>query len=178
MLSVSVMNALRSQSLIDTEWNDPESVMKSLNIAFPGEENNDMFFTMWYGVYNKKVRELTYASAGHPPALLINDSDSTDSPARRLRTPNYIIGGMQDVTYKKSKLHLGPQSKLFIFSDGVYEIEKSDGEIWRYNEFAEFMTTSRNGVQSNLDNLYNHALNLGHKQKFADDFTILEIDFI
>lgn len=70
-LSVSVMNALRSQSLPDTDSKDPEQVLVSLNAAFPGEENNDMFFTIWYGVYKKSTRELTYASGGHPPALLI-----------------------------------------------------------------------------------------------------------
>jgi sigma-B regulation protein RsbU (phosphoserine phosphatase) len=46
LLSVSVMNALRSQSLPDTDFKDPEQVLASLNVAFPGEENNDMFFTI------------------------------------------------------------------------------------------------------------------------------------
>ena len=71
LLSVSVMNALRSQTLPETDFKDSKQVLESLNIAFPGEENNDMFFTMWYGVYNKSTRELTYASGGHPPAIFI-----------------------------------------------------------------------------------------------------------
>ena len=45
LLSVSVMNVLRSQSLPNTDFKDPEQVLGALNIAFPGEENNDMFFT-------------------------------------------------------------------------------------------------------------------------------------
>jgi serine phosphatase RsbU (regulator of sigma subunit) len=74
LLSVSVMNALRSQSLPDINFNNPEQVLASLNVAFPSEENNDMFFTIWYGVYNKSTRELTYASVGHPPALFLDKS--------------------------------------------------------------------------------------------------------
>ncbi len=73
LLSVSVINALRSQSLPDTDFKDPAQVLASLNEAFPGEENNSMFFTIWYGVYNKNSRELVYASGGHPPAIFIDN---------------------------------------------------------------------------------------------------------
>ena len=37
LLSVSVMNMLRSQSLPDTDFKDPQQVLASLNVAFPGE---------------------------------------------------------------------------------------------------------------------------------------------
>jgi len=70
LLSVSVMNVLRSQSLPNTDFKDPEQVLEPLNVAFPGEENNDMFFTIWYGVYKKGTRKLIYASGGHPPAYI------------------------------------------------------------------------------------------------------------
>lgn len=178
LLSVSVINALRSQSLPDTDLKDPENVLSSLNIAFPGEKNNDMFFTLWYGVYHKKTRELTYASAGHPPALFFDDSDSKDSPAILLRTPNYVIGGMPDIKYKKNKHRIGPHTRLFVFSDGVYEIEKSEGKMWRFSEFIEFMNSKRSDVQTSLDGLYRHALNLGRSKKFEDDFTIMGIEFV
>ena len=81
LLSVSVINSLRSQSLPDTDFKDPAQVMTSLNEAFPGEENNYMFFTIWYGVYNKSSRELVYASGGHPPALFIDDDQEHNSRA-------------------------------------------------------------------------------------------------
>jgi sigma-B regulation protein RsbU (phosphoserine phosphatase) len=61
------------QTLPGTDFKDSKQVLESLNIAFPGEENNDMFFTIWHGVNNKNTRELTYASGGHPPALLLGD---------------------------------------------------------------------------------------------------------
>ncbi|MBT8333422.1 MAG: PAS-domain containing protein, partial [Deltaproteobacteria bacterium] len=79
LLSVSVINALRSQSLTGTDFKDPAQVLASLNKAFPCEENNYMFFTIWYGVYNKSTRELIYASGGHPPALFIDDTQEGDS---------------------------------------------------------------------------------------------------
>ena len=71
LLSVSVINVLRSQSLPDTNFNKPHQVLFSLNNAFPSEKNNDLFFTIWYGVYNTHSHQLVYTSGGHPPALLL-----------------------------------------------------------------------------------------------------------
>ena len=177
LLSVSVMNALRSQSLPDTDFKDPEQVLASLNVAFPGEENNDMFFTIWYGVYNKSSRELTYASGGHPPALLIGDTAIDDSKATQLRTPNKVIGAIPDATYKKNKHLVGEQTTLYIFSDGVYEVEKSDGSMWQFEEFTDFMNKTESDSQSKLDHLHRHAENISNQVSFEDDFTIMEVAF-
>jgi len=177
LLSVSVMNVLRSQSLPSADFKKPEQVLEALNIAFPGEENNDMFFTMWYGVYKKSTRELSYASGGHPPALLLDDSSTDDSKAILLRTPNYVIGGMSEVIYEKKECLVGERNTLYIFSDGVYEVEKSDGSMWRFEEFAEFMNEVKAEGQSILDHIHRNACNLKQSNSFEDDFTIVEVSF-
>ena len=43
---------------------------------------------------------------------------------------------MPDVTYEKSKHLVEEQTKLYIFSDGVYEVEKSDGSMWQFDELS------------------------------------------
>ena len=133
--------------------------------------------TIWYGVYDKSTRELTYASGGHPPALLIGDTALDDSKATPLRTPNNVIGAIPDVTYEKSKHLVGEQTTLYISSDGVYEVEKPDGSMWQFKEFADFMAKIKTDRRSALDRLYQHALNLGDADKFEADFTIVEVAF-
>ena len=177
LLSVSVMNVLRSQSLPSTDFRNPEQVLAALNMAFPGEENNDMFFTIWYGVYNKSTRELAYASGGHPPAILFDRTSKGDCQAAQLRTPNYVIGGMSEGTYQKKECLVGEQNTLYIFSDGVYEVEKLDGSMWRFQEFADFMSSVKKDGQSILDRLYVYAKNIGNSEQFDDDFTIVEVVF-
>ena len=177
LLSVSVLNTLRSQTLPDTNFKDSKQVLESLNMAFPGEDNNDMFFTIWHGVYKKSTRELTYASGGHPPALLLGEDSTKDSVATLLRTPNKVIGGIPDLICEKSECKIDGPSRLYIFSDGVYEVEKSDGSMWRFQEFAEFMNKAENGDRSRLDHLYRHAKKIGNSSNFEDDFTIVEVAF-
>src|SRR6516162_205852 len=72
LLSVSAMNALRSQALPQTDFRLPGQVLAALNNAFKMEEQNGLFFTIWYGVYNKSARRIDYSGGGHPPALLFH----------------------------------------------------------------------------------------------------------
>ena len=177
LLSISVINVLRSQSLPKTNFKDPAQVLRSLNFAFPSESNKDMFFTMWYGVYNQHSRELTYSSGGHPPAILFNGNHGGDSTAALLKTPNYVIGGMPGATYKTGKCDVGEHSSLYIFSDGVYEVEKQDGSMWRFQEFTDYMQQIRTDGHEVLDRLYGHVKDLGNSEILEDDFTILEVFF-
>ena len=50
MLSISILNVLRTLSLPDTDFKSPQSVLKGLNVAFPMEAHNEQYFTCWYGV--------------------------------------------------------------------------------------------------------------------------------
>ncbi|MGK7917768.1 MAG: response regulator, partial [Prochloraceae cyanobacterium] len=66
--SLSVINLLRSRGLTKVNYYRPSEVLQGLNHTFQMTERNDKYFTIWYGVYNSKTRQLVYSSAGHPPA--------------------------------------------------------------------------------------------------------------
>ena len=177
LLSVSVINVLRSHALPDTDFRDPQQVLFALNNTFPGEQHNDMFFTIWYGVYNLSSRQMAYASGGHPPALLFYGSSNEQLKVNQLRTPNFVIGGRRDAVYQGKTQLINRPSRLYVFSDGVFDITKIDGSIWGLNEFLEFMTKTFNAEHSILDRILGYAQEISQKEEFDDDFTILEIFF-
>ena len=177
LLSVSILNALRSQTLSETEFKNPGEVLSALNGAFPGEKHDDMFFTIWYGVYTKSTRTLNYASGGHPPALLFSASKKQRFEMIPLRTKNNVIGAMPNVTYHNKKQLIQANSNLFIFSDGVYEHRKADGSMWQLDEFSDFMFNLSTKSRSRLQRLHSYAKDLCVDKNFEDDFTILEVAF-
>src|SRR5215471_2754055 len=71
LLSVSVLNVIRAESLAGADFSNPASVLHHLNRVFQMDRHNNLIFTMWYGVFDPVTRQLTYASGGHPPAVLI-----------------------------------------------------------------------------------------------------------
>ena len=177
LLSVSVINVLRSHSLPKTDFKQPDQVLNALNHSFPSEANKDMFFTMWYGVYNTLNRNLVYASGGHPPAILISSNGQNLDNLKLLKTPNYVIGGLPNSVYSKDEYNIRKNDKLYIFSDGVYEVEKKDGLMWRFKEFQDYIGMVSSDNMSVLDRVHSHAKNINVKDVFSDDFTILEVEF-
>jgi len=177
LLSVSVINALRSQSLPHTDFKKPEIVLDSLNKAFPSQDNNGMFFTIWYGIYNKNSRELNFSSGGHPPALLLDNSDEQNVEIKQLRTPNLIVGALEDVTFINETLQIPKNSKLYIYSDGAYEIKIADEKMWQIDEFIQFISDLENIKVLTIDHLIEETKSIGFSDVFEDDYTILEISF-
>jgi PAS domain S-box-containing protein len=177
LLSVSVINVLRSHALPETDFRIPQQVLYGLNHTFPGEKHNDMFFTIWYGVYHRPSHNLAYASGGHPPALLLYGSSSEKVQIDQLRTPNFVIGGQPDITFQQEIKKFDGSACLYVFSDGVYDIVKTDDSIWGFDAFLDFMTCPSQTGSSALDRLLDYAQDLTQTDTFEDDFTILEVAF-
>jgi sigma-B regulation protein RsbU (phosphoserine phosphatase) len=58
LLSVSVLNILRSERKCAADLRDPGVVLEMLNDAFPMERHNGQYFTIWYGVHDRRTRTL------------------------------------------------------------------------------------------------------------------------
>lgn len=178
LLSISVVNVLRSQTLFHTNFHDPVSVLTQLNTAFPMEKHNNMFFTIWYGVYNCSERVIHYSSGGHPPALLLSRSkDTTSCQVQELGTQGLVIGAMPDVKFTSDRIKIDHQAKLLLYSDGVYEIQKSDGIMLQLEEYIELIKQKFNTGSMELENIVNISKQFNGPGHFQDDFSILQVDF-
>ncbi|MFH0879567.1 MAG: SpoIIE family protein phosphatase, partial [Lentisphaerota bacterium] len=151
LLSVSVLNVLRSQTLPATDFARPGSVLTSLNDRFQMENQNGMYFTIWYGVYDKRTHTLTHASGGHPPALFLEGTDLSPLSLLRLESRNMVIGGMPDLVFREKTTELPVPGRLYLFSDGCYEVDRPDGKVWTYDEFAAYMSEPAESGQSPMD---------------------------
>lgn len=136
LLSISAINALRSESLPAEDFRDPGQVLATLNDVYQMEKHNNMFFTIWYGVYNQRQRDLVFANGGHPPAIAITGSSSEATEAVLLNSEGVAIGAMPGIEYPNASFKLRPFTKLYIYSDGAYEITTSEGRMWRLEDFV------------------------------------------
>jgi sigma-B regulation protein RsbU (phosphoserine phosphatase) len=179
LLSTSVLNFIRSQVLIHTDFFSPSMVFEKLNLAFQADKNNDMFFTMWYGIYNKDTSMLTYSSAGHPPALMFTAKrNDIEKSMGKLMTRNYVIGGILDNTYKEASQHIPAGTSIYTFSDGVYEIKKPDGSMLKFIDFEKLLINQLVESGKTLDYFYNYCLEVNSKNSYEDDYTMIKITFV
>lgn len=173
LLSVSAHNSLRSQTLPGVDFRSPREVLTGLNNAFPMDKHNNLFFTIWYGVYDRNSRTLVYSSGGHHPALLFSGKDVPE----KLMTPNLIIGLSPTVAYEEMSINVSNNSHLYIFSDGVYEVAGPDGVLWSIDEMAAFLAGTGKKDFREIDDLYAFLRERNGKPILDDDFSMLRIDF-
>ncbi|HEY9697772.1 MAG TPA: SpoIIE family protein phosphatase [Trichocoleus sp.] len=172
--SVSVQNLLRSQSLQSVDFEEPAAVLQALNKIFQMTTHHDRYFTIWYGVYNCQTRELKYASAGHPPAILIS-KDATE--LQHLKTKGTPIGMFLDRQYQTERCHLAEASTLYLFSDGIYEIKKSDGSLLGLQDCAQMLRSHHNFNRENLTAILQTIQSLQKSEIFEDDCSLLQVKF-
>jgi phosphoserine phosphatase RsbU/P len=177
LLSVSVMNVLRAQSLPSTDFRNPGAVLQSLNNSFQMENQNNMYFTMWYGVFNKPSRTIEYASGGHPPSILLTGPSREDISICRLQTDGMMVGGDPDQDYQSARCALQDFSRLYVFSDGAFEVKKPGGDMLTLTEFTGLLERQVK-ERKDLGALIEHLTALQGSASFDDDLALLELTFL
>lgn len=177
LLSMTAMNAIRTRTLPDVDFGDPAQVLAGLNAAFQMDLYDGMYFTIWYGVFDRRTRRLVYGDAGHPAGLLVRRRDR-EVAVEDVGEPGFIIGMLPDATFSCATLDVPPASTLLLFSDGAYEITKPDESIWTLEAFREVVReTSTAGDLVPLDRVETAIREVRGHDRFEDDVSILKVVF-
>ncbi len=179
LLSISVLNSVRARLLMgEAAMADPARVLAELNAAFPMENQNNMLFSMWYGVFDRRTRQLTYSSAGHPPALLLHgDCAEGAEDYTALGTEGPSVGAMEGVEFLNGHTTVDLGAKLYIYSDGAFEIPLSGGREWTFDEYVAVIRSTRYMSGGETAYLRKRIGSLCIKPRFPDDFTIVRFTF-
>jgi sigma-B regulation protein RsbU (phosphoserine phosphatase) len=170
LLSVSVINTIRNQTLPDADFSMPSQVLNGLNRAFPMEKQDGKYFTIWYGVLDPTTRELRYAAGGHPPAIVVG----RDGAMKRLDCPGMIIGAFPFMTYSENATTLEPGSHLFVFSDGCYEVTNPDENMMTLDEFGGILAGCVPHSDA-LDQVLCAVRGMATAGEFEDGFSLMEL---
>lgn len=169
LLSVSAMNALMGRTLPDTDFRDPAAVLAALNETFAMEKHNNLYFTLWYGVLHRPSRTLSYSSAGHPPTILAVDGQTT-----LLRCKAMPIGAMPDAPFETASIVLPGATRFYLYSDGIYEINRPDGSLVTLDDFIHVLVHSGLALPQVVETM--RAM-LPPGSDFDDDVALLEVCF-
>jgi sigma-B regulation protein RsbU (phosphoserine phosphatase) len=177
LLSISAINVLRNQTLASTDFRLPSEVLSGLNKVFQMERHNDMYFTIWYGVYNKQKRQLIYANGGHPAPILLAGATKETAKLVRLAQGGRIIGAFPDVNFEAGVLELPAFSRLYVFSDGVYEVSRPDESMLTYGEFVQILVNAGQGPAAPIEQAIDAIRTVRASDQFEDDVSIVEVTF-
>ena len=177
LLSVAANQTLRSRALPGTDFHDPEAVLSAMNRVYQMERHNDMYFTIWYGVYHAPSGHLRYASAGHPAPILISGPPDAPGAVTMLHAKGPILGMLPTVRYASQTFTIPRQSRLYIFSDGTFEIGRPDGTMLEFEAFQEALARPISAGHSELERLLEFARRTRGEETLEDDFSIMKLAF-
>jgi sigma-B regulation protein RsbU (phosphoserine phosphatase) len=174
LLSVTAINQIRTDGLPNVDMRDPGAVLSAMNNIFLMTKQNDLYFTLWYGVYNKLSRTIRHASGGHPPALLLCPDGGGEFSVRRLIKSSFMIGAIEDEIYEYETEMVPDGAILLVPCDGCFEIEDTAGVEVTYEDFEEVMRCTGDQPDA-LDGLFQWAKARHGPGPLDDDFTIVRV---
>jgi sigma-B regulation protein RsbU (phosphoserine phosphatase) len=149
----------------------PHEALSEMNDRF--QDQDDMYFTMVYGVLDKDSGCLRLAQAGHPAPILLR----RNGPPEPLGDGGFPLGMLPDRSFDALEYHVEKGDRLFLCSDGILECTNSAGEEFGQHRLMEVLNKHR---QSSLETLLHSLQSTMHQwagsTEFADDVTLLALE--
>lgn len=173
MHAANVANALRRRALPGVDFRDPAAVAAGLNAMFPMEEHNGLMLTLWYFVYDAPTRGLRFCAAGHHPAYLL-------APGAREAEPLWVrspaIGMLPGGRWSVGAATVAPGSRLYVFSDGAFEIVPAGGGAWGIEDLRRIFAQPEAGA-AEAQRIYQAVRAAAGTGPLDDDFSLLAVRF-
>jgi sigma-B regulation protein RsbU (phosphoserine phosphatase) len=140
----------------------PGELLARVNWSIMDELPAGKYVTMIYGVLDPIRRTLTFANAGHPWPLLVDEAG-----ARSIPTREGIPLGLNPSRYSEETVTLAPGARLLFYSDGI--TEASDGhEEYGTDRLVSHLSRPDASAETLLDDVRAFC-----RGSFADDATVI-----
>ena len=171
--SASFSTFLRREGLLHhVGSNDPGAILTEANKQFPLTEDGN-YFTIIFARLNVRDRRLSFATAGHNGAFLHRRSGEVCWMAR----PNLPLGFDGSTTYVTEDLPVEPGDRLYLLSDGLYEVPGASGELWGQERLEQTVRSfgRRSMTEVVSETIAESVRWLGHEQ-FPDDVALMGVE--
>ena len=152
----------------------PMEVMDILCNDYPVERFNKTF-SIVYALLDVRSGKMSYASAGHPPPVLLKARGGREC----LESTGLIIGLGPLFPYEQKDVLLEPGDKLVFTTDGVEEYENPAGEFYGEERFYELLEREKDRPLSQiLDSIWESMMRFGQNTAPRDDVSMLGVTYL
>jgi PAS domain S-box-containing protein len=153
----------------------PAEVGGVLNDLFVENIGSGQFFTIFYGIWDASAEQLTYFSAGHPPAVLL----SADGTVRLLNADGFPVGITPFPEYVNHQTPFARGDRLFVFSDGLTDAADKGGQPLGLDGLKQLIA-QRSGLslQHAVDEIVDSVAHRRQRHSVKDDLTLLGFEAV
>ncbi len=151
----------------------PAEVAAELNRRFQMEEQNQLFFTMLYGVLQLSNLEFRFVSAGHDPVVHVRQNAKPEL----VEENNMAIGWVEDLDYDEGQIQLNAGDRLYLYSDGVPEAMDQNLDQFTMQQMMEIIELGQNdSLEDSVQLLSQTVQRWCKKNGPKDDVSILALE--
>ena len=172
LLAVSILNALRTCGIANVDCSDPGAVLTALNRSYLSRRRTQLYFSVWYGVFDLQTKRLRYSAAGHPPAILRNPVGEN----LRLISSAPPLGCFADVKFPSEEMVVSIPSDVYVFSDGMFEMCRRDGAR-ALDSLVQFLLDPNAADGRSAADVRRRAMDLLEGRPLPDDCSVLRLSF-
>lgn len=152
---------------------DPGEILTVLNQKHPMTDEGD-YFTIWVGVWQRSTHLLRYASAGHPGSILVRP----DRTSVVLGGQSWPIGFSPEGRFRTESCTVQAGDRLYLFSDGIYEVMNAHGEIWGRKRLQEALEDAvEQEMMRGLTSIIATSRAWNNQGIFEDDVALVGVEF-
>lgn len=154
----------------------PDALLQRTNEMLHGKIPEARYATAFYAAFDPKDASLTYASAGHPPAVLIRPSNGE---VTRLFVEGTPLGMTppDKTEYQPGSVALEAGDKVLFQSDAILEIENDRRQALGFKRLQRFLVERTElAPEALLDAVYEHGLAFGQRTRYPDDVTMIMLE--
>ena len=149
----------------------PSQVLGQVNQML--SENNDAmtFVTLLYGIYDPETKNFVYSNAGHNHPVVVRPGASVELLEP---TGGIALGIEETFPFQEKTITLEPNSMVVLYTDGVSEAEKADGEMFEMDRFCEiFKENSFKSAERATQAVFDAVKDFAGDSPQSDDITCL-----
>lgn len=171
--SAALATFLREDSLLRYVGSrDPGAIVTEANRLFPLTERGD-YFTILVARLDLRFQRVLYATAGHSGACV----HRREGTMEWFVPPSLPLGFDSGQLYRTVEIGFLPGDRLYVTSDGLYEVPNSTGELWG-KERLGFALKEAAGrpLQDALSHAVAEAARWSGQNCFPDDVAVIGIE--
>ena len=169
-----VMTVISSMfRMLSASENSPARIISSLNASMAARNENMMFVTLFVGALDLASGELQYTNAGHNVPAVISEGK-----ARLLEVDSNVpVGIMRDWVYSQQSVTLSPGTLFFLYTDGLTEATRSDGQMLGEERMLESLSNLAEGISCEelITRMIGEVGGFVGDAEQSDDLTMLSI---
>jgi len=169
LFMVETRSAIRSQA----NWSgSPAKTLSILNeFLYQDLDTADYFITLFYLQYNTGSKQLSFANAGHPPPLLLKQ---TELQCTELDAEGLILGVRKNIFFEEKSIVMASGDLILLYTDGLTEAENPAGDFFGLSPVCNILHRhATHSPQAIIEIIIKELKQFCQSESFKDDVTLM-----